>query len=74
MMRPGTGVEVLLGAGHYVALVKSGGVWLLYEDDSVEPVSEDFVAAVYGNPSELSVPRGPSLEFRLTCTVDLCLT
>lgn len=73
-MHPQTGGEVAVRTGHYVALVKSGGVWLLYEDDSVEPVSEATVAAVYGNPSELSVPLGSFLEFRLAYAVNLCVT
>mmetsp|Transcript_9479 Transcript_9479/g.28514 ORF Transcript_9479/g.28514 Transcript_9479/m.28514 type:complete len:389 (-) Transcript_9479:354-1520(-) len=44
--------------GHYVAYVKSGGVWLLYEDDNVEPVPESYVSFVYGLPSEVSNAHG----------------
>ena len=37
-------------AGHYVALVKSAGVWLLYEDDQVGPP--------FGSPFKSSYDAG----------------
>ncbi len=42
-------------AGHYVALIKSAGVWLLYEDDAVEPVSESTVQQTFGAASDFLV-------------------
>ena len=34
--------------GHYVALVKSHGHWLLFDDKSVERVDESYLARVFG--------------------------
>ena len=36
-------------AGHYVALVKNGDKWLLFEDESVELVNEGVVQSVFGS-------------------------
>jgi hypothetical protein len=35
--------------GHYVALVRNGDKWLLYEDESVELVNEGVVQSVFGS-------------------------
>lgn len=34
--------------GHYVAVVKSGGRWLLFDDDIVEPVDEQVFDGITG--------------------------
>ncbi len=47
--------------GHYVALVKSADVWLLYEDDAVEPVAESTVQQTFGAASDFLVRHGTTL-------------
>lgn len=34
--------------GHYVALIKSHGQWLMFDDDCVEPKDESEIQSVYG--------------------------
>lgn len=34
--------------GHYVALIKSHGQWLMFDDDCVEPKDENEIQSVYG--------------------------
>lgn len=40
--------------GHYMALVKSGEVWLQYEDECVDVVSPSYVATFFGGSYDLS--------------------
>ena len=56
-------------AGHYVALVKSQGVWLLYEDDRVEVVGTNTVQSVFG-----STQAGHSFLLPYTDPVDASYT
>ena len=42
-------MHILAVAGHYVALVKNGDKWLLFEDESVELVNESVVQSVFGS-------------------------
>ena len=49
-------------AGHYVALVKNGDKWLLFEDESVELVNEGVVQSVFGSSQ---VRESPALRQRL---------
>lgn len=41
-----------------MALVKSADVWLLYEDDAVEPVAESTVQQTFGAASDFLVRHG----------------
>eukprot|EP00210_Caulerpa_lentillifera_P009195 g8767.t1 len=40
--------------GHYVALVKSHGHWLLFDDDHVEAIPESWVERTFGAPGPYS--------------------
>ena len=55
-------VVVHMGAhvnhGHYVALVKSGGRWLCFDDESVHGITEDQVRSTYGSTQEPVVRPG----------------
>jgi hypothetical protein len=51
--------------GHYVALVKSADVWLLYEDDSVEPVPDSTVQQTFGAASDYTVGFCPLCKVRV---------
>jgi ubiquitin C-terminal hydrolase len=44
--------------GHYVALIKSAGSWLFFEDDSVEPITESMVATTFGSTQEYGTHTG----------------
>ncbi|CAG9464942.1 unnamed protein product [Pedinophyceae sp. YPF-701] len=50
------GIVVHVGAGpyhgHYVTLIKSHDQWLFFDDESVNPVSEDAVWNTFGSSSE----------------------
>ena len=48
------GSETVMVAGHYVALVKSHENWLFFDDETVEPVPESAVRAVFGSTQEYS--------------------
>ena len=52
-----TGVVVHVGSGpyhgHYVALAKSHGQWLNFDDEGVEPVPESAVLATFGSSTEM---------------------
>ncbi len=52
--------------GHYVAVVKSGGRWLLFDDEIVELVNEQVGWHAVLMPSSLASPAGgkpPRLRF-----------
>jgi hypothetical protein len=48
-----------------VALVKSADVWLLYEDDSVEPVPDSTVQQTFGAASDYTVGSSPLCRVRV---------
>ena len=42
-------------AGHYKCVIRSGGQWILFDDDRVTPVEEDFVRSTYGFPHDEAI-------------------
>jgi ubiquitin carboxyl-terminal hydrolase 12/46 len=55
-------VVVHMGAhvnhGHYVALVRSGGRWVCFDDEGVHGVSEAQVQSTFGHTQEAAAARG----------------
>ena len=54
-----------------MALVKSADVWLLYEDDSVEPVPDSTVQQTFGAASDYTVGFQPHVPSSGLC--QMCL-
>lgn len=48
--------------GHYVALVKSAGQWLCFDDDQVAPITEAQVRDTFGGEREGTAAGGASTE------------
>jgi ubiquitin carboxyl-terminal hydrolase 12/46 len=48
--------------GHYVALVKSAGQWLCFDDDQVAPITEAQVRDTFGGEREGAAAGGASTE------------
>jgi len=57
-----TGVVVHMGSGpyhgHYVALTKSQGQWIHFDDESVEPVPESTVLSTFGSANDVPTSSG----------------
>ena len=45
---------VHMNHGHYVALIRSGGQWLCFDDESVHGITEDQVRSTFGSSQEAS--------------------
>ena len=44
-MRPSSGPH----HGHYVSIIKAGGVWKLFDDDNVETIKESDIPKYFGD-------------------------
>ncbi|KAI9179842.1 hypothetical protein H9P43_005173 [Blastocladiella emersonii ATCC 22665] len=51
--------------GHYVALIRSADKWLLFDDDTVELVTEAHIAKYFGDPEAAGPPSASSSAYIL---------